>query len=176
MNKLFWREWRECFELIGEDANVRCVIVSGAGSMFTAGLDVADHAEVFSGTVEEGQDVARRALRMRRFIQGYQQAFSAMENIPQPVIACVHSACVGGGVDLICACDIRLCTKDAWFSIKEVDIGMAADVGTLQRLPKIVGNDSLVRELAYLGRRMDSTEAARCGLVRCRPLSRASSL
>ncbi|PSN51277.1 Delta(3,5)-Delta(2,4)-dienoyl-CoA isomerase [Blattella germanica] len=83
----------------------------------------------------------------------------------KPVISAVHSACIGAGVDLITSADIRFCTKDAWFSVKEVDIGMAADVGTLQRLPRVIGNQSLVRELAYTGRQMMAPEAKECGLV-----------
>lgn len=82
------------------------------------------------------------------------------------MIALVHGHCVGGGIDLISACDIRYCTKDAWFSVKEVDIGLAADIGTLQRFPKIVGNDSLARELIYTARKFTSDEAKSLGLVR----------
>ena len=82
------------------------------------------------------------------------------------MIACVHNACVGGGLDLISACDIRYCTTDAWFTIKEVDVGLAADIGTLQRMPKIVGNDSLLRELVYTARQFNVDEAKQLGLVR----------
>ena len=95
----------------------------------------------------------------------FQEAFTAVEKCIKPVIACVHSACVGGGIDLITACDIRLCSADAWFCVKEVDVGLTADIGTLQRLPKIVGNDSLVRELAYTARKMRAPEALTVGLV-----------
>ena len=82
------------------------------------------------------------------------------------MIACVHGHCVGGGIDLITACDIRYCTPDAWFTVKEIDIGLAADIGTLQRFPKIVGNDSLVRELVYTARKFTAEEALKLGLVR----------
>ncbi|XP_032533360.1 delta(3,5)-Delta(2,4)-dienoyl-CoA isomerase, mitochondrial, partial [Chiroxiphia lanceolata] len=81
------------------------------------------------------------------------------------VIAAVHGPCIGAGVDLISACDIRFCSQDASFQVKEVDIGLAADVGTLQRLPKIVGSQSLVNELAFTARRMLASEALSCGLV-----------
>lgn len=81
------------------------------------------------------------------------------------MIAAVHSACIGAGVDMIAAADIRYCSSDAYFQIKEVDLGMAADVGTLQRLPKIVGSSSLVRELAYTGRKLSASEALNIGLV-----------
>lgn len=109
-----------------------------------------------------------------------------MERCPQPVITCIHGACIGGefiyhnkifvdspyvlfisiaGVDLVLASDIRLASKDAWFSIKEVDIGLAADVGTLQRIEKCTGNSSLVRELAYTARKFDAEEALRFGMI-----------
>lgn len=78
----------------------------------------------------------------------------------------VHGHCIGGGIDLISACDIRYCSKDAWFSVKEVDVGLAADIGTLQRFPKITGNDSLVRELIYTARKFTPDEALRLGFVR----------
>lgn len=81
------------------------------------------------------------------------------------MVAAVHGACVGGGVDLISGADIRYCTDDAWFQIKEVDVGLAADVGTLQRLPKVVGGQSLARELVFTARKMFSAEALQCGFV-----------
>jgi delta(3,5)-delta(2,4)-dienoyl-CoA isomerase len=170
MNKLFWKECRDVFGQIGRDANARCVVLSAAGKIFTAGLDLSEHGDVFTAppeTTEAQQplDIARRGLKLRSFLQEYQNSFSIIEQIPQPVIAAVHNACVGGGVDMICACDIRLCSQDAWFCIAEVDIGMAADVGTLQRLPKIIGSQSLVRELAYTGRSLTSSEAKQSGLV-----------
>lgn len=88
-----------------------------------------------------------------------------MEKCPQPVLVAVHNACIGGGIDLMTACDIRYCTQDAFFSIKEVDVGLAADVGTLQRIQHVIGASSLVRELAYTARRMEADEALKCGFV-----------
>lgn len=86
-------------------------------------------------------------------MMGFQAAFTAIEECTKPVIVAVHGACFGAGVDLITSCDIRYCSKDAFFCVKEVDVGLAADVGTLQRLPKVIGNNSLVRELCYTGRK-----------------------
>lgn len=83
----------------------------------------------------------------------------------KPVIASIHSACIGAGVSLITAADIRYCTEDAWFTVKEIDLGLAADVGALQRLPKVIGNQSIVRELCFTGRKVDSKEAEKIGLV-----------
>uniref|UniRef100_UPI00398F1BD3 delta(3,5)-Delta(2,4)-dienoyl-CoA isomerase, mitochondrial isoform X2 n=1 Tax=Pristiophorus japonicus TaxID=55135 RepID=UPI00398F1BD3 len=163
MNKTLWREMVECFNRIAQDSDYRAVVVSGAGKMFTAGIDLMDMAGDVLQPKED--DTARRAWHMRNTIRQYQESFSVIEKCPKPVIAAVHSACIGGGVDLITACDIRLCSQDAWFQVKEVDIGMAADVGTLQRLPKVIGNASLVRELVYTARKMMADEALSCGLV-----------
>ncbi|KAM6033196.1 delta(3,5)-Delta(2,4)-dienoyl-CoA isomerase, mitochondrial isoform 2-T2 [Chlamydotis macqueenii] len=163
MNAAFWREMVECFREIGQDPDCRAVIVSGAGKVFTAGIDLAEMGGEFLATA--GEDAARRAWNLRRKIRAYQESFSALEQCPKPVIAAVHGACVGAGVDLVAACDIRYCSQDAWFQVKEVDIGLAADVGTLQRLPKIVGSQSLVNELAFTARKMMAPEAQSCGLV-----------
>lgn len=111
------------------------------------------------------EDVARKAKIFRPFIRLYQDSMSSLEQCRKPVIAAVHSGCIGAGVDLITAADMRYCTKDAYFQVKEVDIGMAADVGTLQRLPKVIGSDSLARELCYTCRKLPAAEALDRGLV-----------
>jgi len=164
MNKAFWREMVDCFTIINKDKNVRVVIISGAGPIFTAGLDLSDHMDTF-GTDNNNADIGRKGNAIREQLLAYQQSFTILNEIKQPVIAAVHSACVGGGVDLITACDIRICTSDAWFTIKEVDIGMVADVGTFPRLCKVIGNDSFVREISMTGRNVSSTEALTWGLV-----------
>lgn len=163
MNRAFWSEMVRCFYDIAEDPNCRAVVVSGAGKIFTAGIDLMDLA---SDVLQpQGDDTARNSWNLRKVICRYQETFSAIEKCPKPVVVAVHGACVGGGVDLITACDIRLCTHDAWFQVKEVDIGLAADVGTLQRLPKVIGSRSLVNELALTARKMYADEAKSSGLV-----------
>ncbi|XP_072126034.1 delta(3,5)-Delta(2,4)-dienoyl-CoA isomerase, mitochondrial isoform X2 [Mobula birostris] len=163
MNRTLWREMVECFTQVSQDSDCRVVVISGAGPLFTAGIDLMDMA---GGILQsEETDTARKAWHLRNKILQFQESFSAIEKCPKPVIAAVHSGCIGAGVDLITACDIRLCSQDAWFQVKEVDIGMAADVGTLQRLPKVIGNASLVSELVYTARKMMADEAVRCGLV-----------
>lgn len=122
-------------------------------------------AAQLGGQLAEHPDVARKAKVFLESIILYQESITALENCVKPIIACTHSAVVGAGVDLITAADIRYCTKDAWFCVKEVDIGMAADVGTLQRLPKVIGSQSLVRELCFTARKLLSDEAEKCGLV-----------
>lgn len=163
MNRAFWREMVECFTEIAEDPDCRVVVVSGAGKIFTAGIDLMDMAgEILQ---PEGDDAARISWKLRKQILKYQETFSVIEKCPKPVLVAVHGACVGGGVDLVTACDIRLCTQDAWFQVKEVDVGLAADVGTLQRLPKVIGSRSLVNELALTARKMYADEAKSSGLV-----------
>ncbi|XP_017292893.1 delta(3,5)-Delta(2,4)-dienoyl-CoA isomerase, mitochondrial isoform X2 [Kryptolebias marmoratus] len=163
MNKAFWREMVECFNEITEDKDCRVVVVSGAGKIFTAGIDLMDMANDI--LQPKGDDAARVSWNFRKFITKYQETFSVIEKCPKPVVVAVHGACIGGGVDLITACDIRLCTQDAWFQVKEVDVGLAADVGTLQRLPKVIGSRSLVNELALTARKMYADEAKSSGLV-----------
>lgn len=113
----------------------------------------------------EQKDVARKAKLLYQFVTTYQRSLSWLEQCRKPVLAAIHSACVGGGFNLITAADMRYCTKDTFFQLKEVDIGMAADVGALQRLPKIVGSDSLVREWSYTARKLPADEALTSGLV-----------
>ncbi|XP_029026674.1 delta(3,5)-Delta(2,4)-dienoyl-CoA isomerase, mitochondrial [Betta splendens] len=163
MNTAFWSEMVDCFNEIAADPHCRVVVFCGAGKIFTAGIDLMDMA---SNILQpEGDDTARISWNLRKKISKYQETFSVLEKSPKPVVVAVHGACIGGGVDLITACDIRLCTQDAWFQVKEVDIGLAADVGTLQRLPKVIGSRSLVNELALTGRKMYADEAKSSGLV-----------
>jgi enoyl-CoA hydratase len=109
----------------------------------------------------------RSREKLRRFILDLQESLASIERCRKPVIAAIHGACVGGGIDLITACDLRYCSADATFSVKEIDIGMTADVGTLQRLPRLIG-EGMARELAYTGRFIGGAEAAELRLVnRC---------
>ncbi|KAJ1666154.1 hypothetical protein IW140_001818 [Coemansia sp. RSA 1813] len=165
-----WTEIGQCFGRFKTDGDVRSVVISAAGRMFTAGLDLK---EASKGSLAQGGpansngavDVARRGYYHRLHILTFQEAISAVENCDKPVVAVVHGACLGVGIDLTTACDIRMCTEDAYFMVKEVDIGMAADVGTLQRLPKVVGNDSWVREVCLTARKIPAHEAQAAGLV-----------
>ncbi|XP_047557160.1 delta(3,5)-Delta(2,4)-dienoyl-CoA isomerase, mitochondrial-like [Lutra lutra] len=162
MNKAFWREMMECFNKIAQDPDCRAVVISGAGKLFTAGIDLMDMASEILRP--QGDDVARTSWYLRSLISKYQETFSVIKKCPKPVIAAIHGACIGAGVDLITACDIRYCAQNAFFQVKEVDIGLAADLGTLQRLPKVIGNQSLVNELAFTCRKM-TDEALGSGLV-----------
>ncbi|KAH8554266.1 ClpP/crotonase-like domain-containing protein [Umbelopsis sp. PMI_123] len=161
-NPTLVKEVREIFHVIRDDRDIRAVVVSGSGRMFTAGLDLSENGLAI---MDNGMDVARGAFHRRRHIEEFQAAFTAIEQCDKPVIAAIHNGCFGAGVDMITACDIRYATKDSFFCVKEVDVGLAADVGTLQRLPKVIGNNSLVRELCFTGRNLYADEALQCGLI-----------
>ena len=161
MNADFWREIIEIFQWVDDNDAVRVVVLSGAGKHFSSGIDLMLLASVGA---QLGKDVGRNATALRRKILELQASFNAVDNCRKPVLAAIQGYCIGGAIDLVSACDMRYCTVDAQFSIKEVDMGMAADVGTLQRLPRIIG-DGMMRELAYTGRSIDGHEAVRIGLA-----------
>ncbi|XP_050294139.1 delta(3,5)-Delta(2,4)-dienoyl-CoA isomerase, mitochondrial [Anthonomus grandis grandis] len=159
-------EVQQCFEELSDNEDCRVVVLSGAGRFFTAGLDLQDIAQNMMGRIGaiEG-DLVRKAKLFMPVIRKYQASMSSLELCKKPVIAAIHSGCLGLGVDLVTAADMRLCTKEAYFEIKEIDIGLAADIGTLQRLPKVIGSDSLARELCYTCRKFPAPEALSSGLV-----------
>jgi enoyl-CoA hydratase len=160
MNATMWDELQTCFEWLDRQSAVRAVILAGNGKHFCAGLDLGVFGELH-GTAK---DPARRAEFLRRTILRLQGNLTAIEKCRVPVLAAIHKTCIGGGVDMTCCADMRYATEDAYFSIREIDIGMTADVGTLQRLPKIIP-EGVVRELAYTGRNMDAEEARQLGFV-----------
>ncbi|XP_041761448.1 delta(3,5)-Delta(2,4)-dienoyl-CoA isomerase, mitochondrial [Anopheles merus] len=164
-NRQLWTEIKDCFDQLHNDPDCRVVVLSGGSSKhFTAGIDLFDMMKLGQemGAIEE---VGRRGRLLEGTIKLYQDCISSLEHCYKPVIVAVHSACIGAGLNLITAADVRYCTRDAWFSLKEVDIGLAADVGALQRFPRVVGNQSWVRELAFTARKFASDEAHSHGLV-----------
>lgn len=161
LNTTFWTEIREISRWADEADEVRVVVLDGAGAHFSTGIDLAMLAGIAG---QLGDDPGRNAERLRRQILDLQDSLAALEHCRKPVLAAIHGYCLGGAIDLISACDMRYCTEDARFSIKEVDMGMAADLGTLQRLPRIIG-DGMLRELAYTARTFDGREAQSIGLV-----------
>ncbi|XP_049949526.1 delta(3,5)-Delta(2,4)-dienoyl-CoA isomerase, mitochondrial isoform X1 [Schistocerca serialis cubense] len=163
-NEAMWHNLGECFNDLGQNADCRAIVLSGAGKLFTAGIDLNSMVKI-GASISEQDDVARRCKILSNFIKKYQDAITSLEKCPKPVIAAIHGACIGAGINLVTAADIRYCTKDAWFQVKEVAIGLAADVGVLQRLPKVTGNDSLCRELSYTARKLLSSEAKEFGLL-----------
>jgi enoyl-CoA hydratase len=160
MNATMWQELQDCFDWLDQEQAVRAVVLTGNGNHFCAGIDLA----MFAGPHGESDEPGRRAEHLRRAILGMQGNLTAIERCRKPVLAAIHRTCIGGGVDLVCCADMRYATEDAYFSIREIDIGMTADVGTLQRLPKLIA-DGVVRELAYTGRNMDAEEARELGFI-----------
>ncbi len=158
----FWQELVDVFAEIEATPAVRVVVLSSTGRHFTAGLDL----KAFSGAIlgEAGADHGRIGEQFRRTVLEMQESFNVIERCRVPVMAAVQGGCIGGGVDLISACDMRYCTADAFFCIQEINIGMVADVGTLQRLPHLIPA-GMVRELAYTGRRLPAERAHAIGLV-----------
>jgi len=148
MNADFWLEIIEIFRWIDATDEVRVVVLSGAGKHFSSGIDLMMLAQLGS---QMGPDVGRNAEKLRRKILELQASFNAVDQCRKPVLAAIQGYCLGGAIDLVSACDMRYSTVDAQFSIKEIDIGMAADVGTLQRLPRIIG-DGEARSIGLVNR------------------------
>jgi enoyl-CoA hydratase/carnithine racemase len=160
-----WHEIRAAMRWLDETPAARIGIIRGAGKQFTAGIDLALLGAIHAQIADACDGRAREKLR--RLILDLQDTLTSIERCRKPVIAAIHGACIGGGVDLVTACDIRLCSADAVFSIREIEVGMTADLGTLQRLPRLIG-DGMARELAYTGHNVDGREAREIRLVnRC---------
>lgn len=164
MGPAFWHDLPLAMAELSEDIDVRAVVVAARGPHFTAGLDLAAMGGTVLGGGDDDGSAASRRLHMYRQIKKLQASITAVADCPKPVIAAIQGACIGGGVDLVCACDIRLAAADARFSVRETRIAIVADVGTLQRLPRIVGAGH-VAELVYTGRDVDAEHAQRIGLV-----------
>lgn len=160
-----WHELRDAMRWLDATPNARVGILRGAGALFTSGIDLA----LLAGLPAQIADpcAGRAREKLRRIILDLQDTLAAIDRCRKPVIAAVHGPCIGGGVDIVLACDLRYCSADAVFSVREVDVGLTADLGTLQRLPRLIG-EGMARELAYTGRNVNGREAREIGLVnRC---------
>jgi enoyl-CoA hydratase/carnithine racemase len=154
----FFVELTGLFQKLDEDPEVRAVVMKGEGKAFCSGLDLGALAGLIQSTGADARE------ELRRLLIRAQESMTALEKCRKPVIAAVHGPCIGGAVDLLCACDIRLAARDAVFSIRETRMAMVADLGTLQRLPYIIG-DGWFRELALSGRDFTAEEALRMAFV-----------
>ncbi|PSS20483.1 hypothetical protein M430DRAFT_50144 [Amorphotheca resinae ATCC 22711] len=167
MNAFFeamWLELKQIIDALSTDPDIRVVVLSGAGpKAFTAGLDVeaASQSVLFNGS----SDPARNAVAIRRYVQEFQDAISSIERCEKPVICVLHGYSLGLALDMSTCADIRICSADAKFAVKEVDIGLAADIGTLARLPKVVGSLSWVKDVSLSARIFGAEEALRVGFV-----------
>lgn len=159
----FFAACERVFDALAEDASVRAVVVRSSAKAFSFGLDLPA-AMAQWGRVMTGGGLAGPRTELLALIKKLQRSFEVIAACPAPVIAAVHGKCLGGGVDLISACDLRVCSADAVFSVRETKVAIVADLGSLQRLPAIVG-PAATRELALTGRDIDATRALALGLV-----------
>ena len=164
----FWRDLPVIIDEMSASGSVRAVVLSGEGRHFCSGMDLSVFAsednDLQGGDTGTSRHRSRRNERFRSTAMHLQESFTALERARMPVLCAIQGACVGGGIDMVSAADIRYATEDAFFSIAEINIAMTADVGTLQRMPKLVA-EGIVRELAYTGRRWTAAEALAAGFV-----------
>ncbi|RFU24178.1 hypothetical protein B7463_g12165, partial [Scytalidium lignicola] len=161
-----WKDFGKIFRQISYDSDYRVVVLSATGTRgFTAGLDLqeASQGDVLSGVT--GEDPARRAPRLRGYIEEFQAQLTEVERCEKPVICAMFATSYGIAVDIACCCDVRICSKDAIFAVKEIDVGIAADLGTLTRLPKIVGSFGWAKYVCLTGVAFGASEALDHGFV-----------
>lgn len=160
MNPAFWRELDAVLARLHDEGTARALVISSTGKHFSAGMAL----ETFGGDIAMDDASPEGRSAVFDLLTDMQATFTKLETLRMPVMAAIHGGCVGGAVDMVTACCIRYATADAFFCIQEINIGMVADVGTLQRLPKLVPL-GIVKELAYTGRRLPAARALACGLV-----------
>jgi enoyl-CoA hydratase/carnithine racemase len=154
----FFAGLSEIFPKLDDDPEVRVVVIKAEGKSFTAGLDLVESGGLIDSLGADARE------QLRKHIMQLQESMNVIEKCRKPVIAAIHSHCIGGGIDLLSACDIRIASKDAIFSIREVKMAIIADLGTLQRLPTLIGHGRF-RELALTGRNFNAEEALEMGFI-----------
>ena len=160
----FWREMPDAIRALDSDESIRVILVRGQGSHFTYGLDLMGMTESLGPLIMGEGNLALERTKLLKLIGDMQQATEGLARCHKPVLAAVQGWCIGGGLDLIAACDFRYCSQDAKFSLREVKVGIVADLGSLQRLPRLIGEGN-TREMAYTGMDVDADRALRMGLV-----------
>jgi len=163
-HQAMWEEYGHIFRTLSTDPAVRAVVLTGSGDRaFCSGLDLSNSAELTNPT--DSVDPARKAGILRRRIKAFQDDIGSVEACEKPVIVVLHGICYGLAIDISTCADVRICSADTKFAVKEVDIGIAADIGTLTRLPKVVGSMSWVKDVTYSARTFGADEALRQGFV-----------
>ena len=160
MHPTFWRELDDVLTRIHREGTARVLVISSTGKHFSAGMAL----ETFAGAIQMDDQSPEGRAAIFDLLTDMQSTFTKLERLRIPVIAAIQGGCIGGAVDMVTACCIRYATADAFFCIQEINIGMVADVGTLQRLPKLIP-EAVVKELAYTGRRLGADKALGYGLV-----------
>ena len=160
MHPTFWRELDEVLTTLHHEGTARALVISSTGKHFSAGMAL----ETFAGAIQMDDQSAEGRAAIFDLLTDMQATFTKIENLRMPVICAIQGGCIGGAVDMVTTACIRYATADAFFCIQEINIGMVADVGTLQRLPKLVPM-GVVKELAYTGRRLGAQKALSYGLV-----------
>ncbi len=163
-NLPFWDDIPIAMSQLSADPGVRCVVIAAKGSAFSVGIDLVELGPPLVQASSDDRSEAEASKDLYGLVKRFQATMTAVADCPKPVIAAVHGWCIGAGVDLITACDIRLAAQDAAFSVRETRLAMVADVGTLQRLPTIIAPGH-VAELAYTGKDIDAGAAHAMGLV-----------
>ena len=156
LNEIMWQELQQAMVWCDDAPDVRVVVLSGNGKHFCAGIDLSMLMNI-QQQIDDACE-SRKREKLRRLILALQENVSSLERCRKPVIAAIHGACVGGALDIVLAADMRFASADALFSVREVDVGMVADVGTLQRLARITG-EGFAREMALTGRDVMAGEA-----------------
>jgi enoyl-CoA hydratase len=170
MTREFWSELPAVVRELDDDGSVRVIVLSSTGKHFSAGMDLGvftgGGGDAMGGTTPDGApaEVGRVRARLMQSVRVLQDSFTALEEARVPVLAAIQGGCIGGAVDMVSACDLRYASADAFFCVQEINLGMTADVGTLQRLPKIIP-EGIAREWAYRGHRVPAARAAEVGLV-----------
>ncbi len=168
MKRSFWYELPQIVRELDREGSARVIVLSSTGRHFSAGMDLGVFAGglggLGNGKAADATEIGRLRANLRIGVLEMQETFSILERARMPVIAAIQGGCIGGAVDMVSACDMRYATRDAFFCIQEIIIGMTADVGTLQRLPKIIP-EGIVREYAYSGRRLPAERAREVGLL-----------
>ncbi|WP_342129564.1 enoyl-CoA hydratase-related protein [Hydrogenophaga sp. OTU3427] len=160
MNPTFWRELGEVLSHLHRGGTARALVISSTGKHFSAGMSL----DTFAGAIHMDDQSPEGRAAIFDLLTDMQATFTQLETLRAPVIAALQGGCIGGAVDMVTACCVRYASADAFFCIQEINIGMVADVGTLQRLPKLLPM-ALVKELAYTGRRLPAQQARELGLV-----------